>query len=423
MITIRRGHLAAIWILILFLAGVGVGRWWNRPYVKIGERKVTVNVRARIDPKRQYTLRVWDTAPPGMPGYRDYLEKAFAGFQKEHPNIRVELTLLDPEESRRRHQEGLRSGDLPDVYCSAYWIPAFDYGRQIPAGPFLSEAESAAYLPAAAELGKVAGVQCALPRWVAPLVWIGNRKLLDSEGVAVTGLQTNGWTWADVAGIYGKSPGRYGFTALYAESAYPIRLVGSKVGADETLNGLDGLIRAKAIRRDYTGRAVRRFISGEAPLLAGARLWTFAWLREKLKNPAAVDPVLLPCPAIGSLDRTWRPAEAGVIAVYRNRRTQGDDQLAAAARLAYFCSTYGEIGPWRELMVCPAAAEPFNRWRGELEPGGLDLAPLAQWMERGRLINYDRPRTENFRMRLCHQYLTGESSKEEIRAELARLSP
>ncbi len=422
MITIRRGQLVAIWILILFLAGVGVGRWWNRSYVKIGERKITVNVRARIDPKRQYILRVWDTAWPGMPDYREYLEKAFAAFQNEHPNIRMELTLLDPEESERRLKNGLRSGDLPDIYGSAYWIPAFDYGRQIPAGPFLSEAEAAAYLPTVAELGKVAGVQCALPRWVAPLVWIGNRKLLESADVAVTDLQTNGWTWADVAGIYGKSPGRYGFAALYAESAYPIRMVGPNVVAAETISGLDGLISARAVRRDYTTRGVRGFWNGEAPLLAGARLWSLSRLREKSSHPAGIDPVLLPCPAVKSRDRAW-PAEAGVFVIYRNRRTQGDDQLAAAARLAYYLSTYREIGPWRELMVCPAAAEPFRRWRRELESGGLELTPLAGWIERGRLVNYDRPRRENLRMRLCHEYLTGKRPKAEIQAEMIRPKP
>ncbi|TCL73219.1 ABC-type glycerol-3-phosphate transport system substrate-binding protein [Hydrogenispora ethanolica] len=423
MLRIGRGYRVGLMLVILFLAGFGLGRLLYQPHFQLGDRSIRLDPRARIHPKKTYHLTVWDyDLPLQRQEYQDYLRRAIRRFQESYPNIRVELKLLDLLDGEKQLAQALRTGDLPDVYCSLYQVPSFDYRWQIPVAPFLTQAELRVFDPTLVKMMSVAGLQCYFPRWTAPVVWIGNRSALEKAGIAVDAIQQTGWTWEDLLQAYERKPGGYRFAAIGGDSGFlgqwvmENRRQSGKAAMAAGLELLERLVRARALPLDYASNAVGRFLNGNTLVLAGARPWLYQFLKAKAPAAAAaprVEPVLLPGPYRRG-GAAWLPVENGVVTVYRNRRTRGEDQIAAAVRLGYFLSTYADSRPWQELMVYPAAAEPRRDWE---RSAGREY-PLGPLLSRTALVNQNRPTGESPAAQSLDDYLTGKKSREELLGQL-----
>ncbi len=416
MVVIRRKYLWIIGLGLLFLIGFAIGVTMYQPHYRLGEWEIPLNPNAKINPKQTYHLTVWDyNYPLQTINYSKYLNQAIARFQQQYPNIKVQVKLLDLLEGPRQIAKALKDGNLPDVYCSAYHIPQFDCRWQIPVGPFCQNGELTSFRPEVAEMGKVAGVQCAFPRWVAPVVWIGNRQLLAANGLEVAKLTTNGWQWEDLLQTLERSKGSLKFAAFPGDGGFFGQLLmdgSGKISENNREFGvavLKRLVSARATTGDYSNNAIGRFLAGRTLVIADGRLSLYRVIKDKTSTNqnATVDPVILPGPAKNG-GRSYLRAENGVIAIYRNWKTRGDAHIAAAVRLGYFLSTYPGIEPWQEMMVYPAAIDSGRVWenRTGIAVGAL-LKPIA-------LVNRNRPLAETPALRLLDEYLAGKKQLSDL---------
>lgn len=390
MIIISRKLVYAIVTVIFFGIGFFSVRYLSRPRIRLGGRYLTVNYRAKINPKKNYHLRLWDYGWPGPDEgawYRNFMEAAVRDFEKENSNIRVELSLLDFSEGPAIFAEALAAGRAPDVYCTAYEIPEFSYEWQIPAGIFLKPEESAVYYPRLRKLVTMDNYLLMLPRWSVPGIWVGNRSLMEKEGLSVEQIQKVGWSWRDLSGI-GKPTKPVCIGNLSANgflpqllSIYPEKSESNIRHLGEILN----LIKGPASRGyDYEGNMFQLFLSGRVMFIGGVRPKIYEFLNEKAgRMKTGWEPVILPIPA--DVPRLVLPVENSVIGVYRHQKTGGDDQVAAAVKLAYFISTYQQIDPWRRLNVIPAVPDLARKWAADF---GADPAlRLVEWFNEAELHN------------------------------------
>jgi hypothetical protein len=367
------------YVLFLFLFGLGflVVLFSWEPRIKFGEHYIYCNPKAKINLKKQYHLHLWDynwsISENGL-NYKAYLKQSIKEFQKIYPNIHVEITLLDFITGEAQLEQALKTNNAPDIYCSAYMIPAFNFKQQIPVGFYLKQSEKEKYLSNVLGMLNYQGVLCYFPRWVAPGLWIGNKKMMESAGLSIPKIQNNGWSWDDLAAMLKQiSAGKYllvgniGPNGLFAQltanngvesrgNYWTVR------GMNISTDFLEMLIRQKGIPVDCDTNMIGRFLRGQAMFLVGVRPATYNLIINRLRNDKADwQPVLLPIPArIAGKESAL--VENGVIAIYRNKRIAGDDHLTAAMKFGQFLSCYQRTTPWEQLMVFPAAKDAFNQW-------------------------------------------------------------
>lgn len=413
---------AATVLAALVIIGFGIGfLWGSRTHhrIQIGGHWIEVNPKAVPDPRRTYTLQFWDYnlplgSPVGVPaggpagggksGYRKYLERAVAAFQESHPNIKVEITLLDIVAGPDRLAAALAQNNAPDVYASAFRIPAVDYRRQIPAGMFLTPAETAEYPPALQRLVRQDQCLWALPRWTVPGLWIANRELLEKAGLAPDSIRATGWTWEQLTALARRlpagqvllagNPAENGFFRQLAANAAPVAdrasaaWNGRSVAAALELlqqigNVRPGSGRNLMIDQDFTAS----FLKGRALFLAGVRPILYPLLRPGLAARGCGG-LFVPVPGRGAAGNAV-VTENGVLCVYRNQRTRGEDQIAAAVKLARFLSCYREVDPWVQMVAVPAAQSAAAVWLDKAAAliGAPEAAYLAAMVRAANLQN------------------------------------
>jgi hypothetical protein len=364
--------------LLLFSLGFFISFCSKEPRIKLGEHYIECNPKVKINLKKKYHLHLWDynwsTNEYGL-NYQNYLKQAILDFQKIYPNIQVELTLLDLLTGPAQLEQALKANNAPDVYCSANMIPHFNFKRQIPVGPYLKQSEKEIYLPGITKLLEYHGVLCYFPHWIAPGLWIGNKEFMDATGLSVIQIQTKGWNWKDLTTVVKRIPsvkyllvGNLGpngfFTQLTANAGLESTRGNfwSAPRINRTIDFLEILIQQKAIPADCDRNMLGRFLNGQAMFLAGVRPSMYGLIMKRLKtNKADWQPVLLPIPALVTGQENIL-VENSVIAIYRNKRTSGNDHLTAAIRFGQFLSCYEKTTPWEQLMVYPAAKGVFNKW-------------------------------------------------------------
>jgi hypothetical protein len=377
LVILKKSTVAYVCFLLLFILGFLVPVCNREPRFKIGEHYIYCNPRAKINPNKHYHLHLWDynwSNTENKLNYRAYMKQAIIDFQKIYPNIQVELTLLDFLTGPIQLEQALKANNAPDIYCSAYQIPVFNFKRQIPVGPYLKLSEQKEYLSNILKMLDYQGVLCYFPRWVAPGLWIGNKTFIESTGLSVSKIQNNGWDWDDVASAQRQIPsnkyllvGNLGlngiFTQLTANSGFAINgNYWTVQGINATTDFLEMLIHQKAIPADCDQNLLGRFLGGQAMILAGIRPSMFNLIRNRLNSSKANwQPVLLPIPARNAGEASVL-VENGVVAIYRNKRTAGDDHLTAAMKFGQFLSCYQQTNPWEQLLVYPATKEAFNKW-------------------------------------------------------------
>ena len=72
----------------------------------------------RVDPEKQYTLKIWSTRWPMFRdgyGYDDLVEEVISEFQAEYGNVDVEYVLLPLDEVGKAISEAVENRTPPDI--------------------------------------------------------------------------------------------------------------------------------------------------------------------------------------------------------------------------------------------------------------------------------------------------------------------
>ncbi len=384
-----------------------------KPRVKLGKNYIFCNPNAKVKQRKTYHLRLWDANWPIKEngGYKSYLKKLISDFQQQYPNIHVEITLHDLLEGPNQLKKALMTNSAPDVYCSAYSIPTFDYKRQIPIGFYLKREQKAVYFPEALKLTRFHGVECCFPRWLIPTIWIGNKYLMNNN-LGLTGFQIDNkdFNFADLHEISQKLPrdrfllvGNLGHNGFFTDLEVNIaadKIAGtmtapgigasflSKQGIDRSLAILEDLIIQNKIPPDAESNMIGHFMKGNSLMLAGVNPLIYRFLKMRLAGTPAeqtCNPVILPSPVLRQ--KKYTLTESGVICIYRNKMTTGDDHLAAAVKLGQFISIYQATEALQEMMLLPAAKQSAVKWCRELRKsiGTVDI--LVDIAENTTLLN------------------------------------
>ena len=413
MLLIRRRMLNVLIIILLFFIGYFSVRYFRRPRIRLGEYYLTVNYRAKINPQKKYHLRIWDYKWPGADGeqwYEPFITEMIKDFEKVNPNIRVELSLLDLYDGPMYFTKALASGSAPDVYCSAYDIPEFNYQWQIPVGIFLKPEELNEFYPNQKKILTFDNHLLTLPRWSAPVIWIGNRTLLEKAGLSVDKVQKLGWSWQDFAEI--KDKAEYSCIGNFSDSGLLTQMISqrSNLSLDKILKILDISNGPLPWKTDLESQMIHMFLSGRVALLAGVRPVIYDFIRRKTTD---WEPVLLPPPSEQS-GQIILPVENGVIGIYRHHKSGSDDQLAAAARLAYFLSINRQVHPWQRLKVVPAVAVAAKQWAQGFDPNDNNRL-LVNWLAEADL--YSLLHCPDYQEKVypgLKNFLMGKVSREEL---------
>jgi hypothetical protein len=215
------------------------------------------------------------------------------------------------------------------------------------------------------------GILCCYPRWIAPDFWIGNQAIIESAKLPISKIQKNGWNRQELIELKKRigndkyvlvgDLGAQGFFPQLINNANPgLDNINYKQDINSTIDLIDILVHQKAIPADCHHNMLRRFLRGQVMLLAGLRPLILNYIIDRNRiNNVNWRPVLLPIPG---LKQRSIAVENGVIAIYRNRRTAGDDHLTAAMKFGRFLSYYQNTAPWEYLMVVPAAKSVYSKW-------------------------------------------------------------
>lgn len=425
MMIIRRRNLSVILGIIFFLIGFLSVSYLRRPRIRLGEHVIYINYRAKINPKKIYHLRLWDYQWPGVNGenwYQPFIKRTVADFQRENPNIKVELRLVDFQSGPEEFSKALASGTAPDVYCSAYDIPEINYRWQIPVSIFLKPQELVSYYPDLKNLLALGKYQVTLPRWVVPGIWIGNRSLMEKAGLSVAKIQQQGWSWQDLYQIEQKTEpiciGNYSAKGFLPQ----LLSVCSSQAKDNSRRVLDviDLINGPLPQKlDYEANMLELFLTGKTLFVGGVRPLVYDFIKRKANEGGIPwEPVLLPVPSENP-GKIIVPVECGVVGIYRHKKTKGDDQLAAAARLAYYISTYPQTAPWERLKVIPAVPDVAAKWLENL--GEKSYQPLTDWLSQGMLINTEVGRSYQEKVYPgLKKYLSGKINRTEMESIITK---
>jgi hypothetical protein len=391
--------------VLFFLSGFLVTVLNYRPRVKLGDRYIYCNPNAKLKKDQIYKLQLWDTNWPVLQegDYSKYLTRLVRDFQKQYPNVQVRIRLMDLWHGPEQLAAALKANSAPDVYCSAFSIPKFHWKRQIPVGFYLKREEKEAYFPEVRRLVSRYGVECYLPRWIAPTIWVGNQVLFDAVKLPRFPMQTPGYSWEElISGSKKLSKSKYLLVGNLGHNGFFTDLTvdfGAGIGADgnilspkgmlKSLHYLNDLIGQRRIPTDLESNMLGRFMAGDSLLLAGVRPVMYRFVKWKLsglgEENKPYEPVIIPPPGVGS--KRFLLTENGVICVYRNRWTTGDDQISAAVKLAQFISVYEQTQPFQEMMLIPAARKNARQWCRALAPQVGDVSSLLDLIENRSLIN------------------------------------
>ena len=204
---------------LLFLLGLGEGEgltvWRKRGIIGVfclilvglcvwfqATRVTYVDPEVRINPNRLYTLEFWDYPLPIVwedgTNYQDFVQQLIAEFEREYPNISINYRPLPCAGGTELLDQALRRGSPPDVYSEPFPRGlVYHQGLQVPITNFLGPEEKSLYYPGVLAALEREGDLWGWPAWFSPLLWAGNRQVLEKAGLDVNQVQTLGWTWEE----------------------------------------------------------------------------------------------------------------------------------------------------------------------------------------------------------------------------------
>ncbi len=299
------------------------------------------------DTKAELTYGVWDQTQVKA------IKANVAGFNKEYPNIKVNVNVTPYDSYFTKLQTEASSNTLPDLF----WLngPNFQlYAANGKVEPITGEVKSkditlSNYPAALDDLYSVDGVQYGVPKDFDTIgVWV-NKALFKDAGVD---LPKADWTWSDFQtaaktistalkskGIYGVAGGMDGQTTYYNTIA---QSGGDVINADGTKSGYDSAAAKKgltfwsdliangsspSIQQLTDTSADQWFTSGKV-----AMFWGGSWARTEIGDSSIADDVqAYPLP-IGEKQATVIHGVSNVVAA-------GSDNKAAAQALQVYLAS------------------------------------------------------------------------------------
>lgn len=372
-------------LLALLLAAVGAAGCGGGKQAAVDPQKVAA---AQIDPKKQYTLKLWQY--PHFKEYEDFLKKQIAEFEKLHPNIKVQYEILTWAEGDQKINVALNAGDPPDVLFTTLNPNYILTGLAVPVDPFLTPEDRADFEEAALKNGRYQGQHWLWPMWISIQTWGGNRKLLEEAGVDWRKIQQQGWTWDEFLAIakkltkedngYGKK--QWGFVTFGNHEV--IGAMMRQAGILGTLSpqgqftwqGEGAVAAARFLRtlvdqgitpRETAGIDIKKmtdmYRNWEAAIFG--RVGPYAIAEEEKRAQEAregklqlhprgpVDVVLLPYPHMPGKPEVPTVGGAGLM-VLTQRPYKGDDHTRAAVELARFLTNTDGGWPAAQMRIIPA---------------------------------------------------------------------
>jgi ABC-type glycerol-3-phosphate transport system substrate-binding protein len=362
-----------------------------------------------IRPEKKYSVVLWDFDRPlaGHESYREELLSEIQAFNRDFPNIEVDVKLFPWDQGEQVATAILRRQDVPDVLSSGP-IENLDFGRRVLLSPqHLTEESRLGYVPLAMSALEQGGEYAFWPRYIKPQLYLANTNLLQIAGVELSTLEQYGLGWADMLELGQKLsqlPARPFVLASFdyeglltavapreveeasaASSNWPQK---AAVTAAARLKQLQdrGFLPPNASQDNYSG--VREFFAGQAALLAPAEPWLIRAVEGRsdriergLLDPGENRP--FPTALIApKLDPTsGLPAQVEVLVVFRRRRAA--DEIRAAVELAQHLSRSGTLSAKLDLL--PAYGPSQDTWCEAWELG--NEATLLQVCEHGRIVS------------------------------------
>jgi len=373
-------------ILLIILAGL---------YFFLPACRLTyVDPEVQINPARHYILEFWDYPLPVVwedgTNYRDLVRELIAQFEREHPNISINYRPLPFVGGAELLEQALREGSPPDVYSEPFSRGiVYHQGLQVPITPYLQPEERGFYSPGVLAAIEWEGELWGWPAWFSPLIWAGNRQLLEAAGLDVDRVQTLGWNWEEFLALArqfaaaGEGP-RILFSTGPGEGELFANLLSNNGWSSRAENREEGEKRRIVLRETAAFISLlwsegfwqpgeddpgwlENFYAGRVALLGPVNTWLLrgagARVHQARHHPELV---FLPAPhGIGA--REYAEPTVALVRVFRQRRFQGADQVKAAMEFArYFSQKQGQAIAHR-LWSLPAYNPGSLREKGEGE--------------------------------------------------------
>ncbi len=126
-------------VVILLIFCLSGGAFYYYKQNQIDERNYNPNI--LVDVNKEYVLEIWDLKNPHM--YISEETQQFIwnnivqGFKEVHPNIRLDIKLLEKEEYIEAINKGIKNNNMADVVIDWFSTPFMDLELQIPIGKYL----------------------------------------------------------------------------------------------------------------------------------------------------------------------------------------------------------------------------------------------------------------------------------------------
>ncbi|MFJ5048870.1 ABC transporter substrate-binding protein [Streptomyces sp. NPDC088719] len=250
-----------------------------------------------------------------------YWSGVAAGFEKEHPGIKVDVTVLHWKDVDREVGEMVKAGNAPDIAQIGAYADYAKAGKLYTADETLAIRTTANFLPSLADAGKINGTQYGLPFVASTRLLFYNEKLFDQAGLDAPE------TWDDI---------RSDAAALKAKDVdYPFALpLGQEEAQAETLMWL------------LSGGGGYTDDVGAYDIDSAENVTTFRWVRDNLVGAGLTGPV-----APGKLDRAkaFKAFAAGKVGMLNGHPTLMDEAEAEGVKVG-MVPLPGSDGPTKGSM-------------------------------------------------------------------------
>ncbi|GGP49547.1 MULTISPECIES: extracellular solute-binding protein [Streptomyces] len=234
-----------------------------------------------------------------------YWSGVASGFEKEHPGIKVDVTVLSWKDVDREVGEMVKAGNAPDIAQIGAYADYAKTGKLYTADEMLAIRTTANFLPSLTYAGKVDGTLYGLPFVASTRLLFYNQKLFEQAGLDAPE------TWDDISSDA---------AALKAKGVdYPFALpLGQEEAQAETLMWL------------LSGNGGYTDDVGSYDIDSAENVATFRWLRDNLVGKGLTGPV-----APGKLDRAkaFEAFTAGQVGMLNGHPTLMDEAEAKGIKV------------------------------------------------------------------------------------------
>ncbi|APS20804.1 ABC transporter substrate-binding protein [Streptomyces parvus] len=250
-----------------------------------------------------------------------YWSGVASGFEKEHPGIKIDVTVLSWKDVDREVGEMVKAGNAPDIAQIGAYADYAKAGKLYTADETLAIRTTANFLPSLTDAGKVDGTLYGLPFVASTRLLFYNQKLFEQAGLDAPE------TWDDISSDA---------AALKAKGVdYPFALpLGQEEAQAETLMWL------------LSGNGGYTDDVGSYDIDSAENVATFRWLRDNLVGKGLTGPV-----APGKLDRAkaFEAFTAGKVGMLNGHPTLMDEAEAKGVKVG-MVPLPGADGPTKGSM-------------------------------------------------------------------------